>query len=162
MPLSWSFASREDDEGEFASFLCWDGDPSTPWIAEVQNYVHGWIFRDAKHVLAFRDLRGELVAVAAFDERVISVPIVAPVNHAGWHLLVVAIRLEDQGRGFSREVFDGVFEAMRTVDSERVLYTAYVHQANRSSVEACRRVGLLPFLRKDEQYWILLGEVSEP
>ncbi len=161
MPLSWSFTGHDDDD-EFGTFSCWDGDPSAPWVAEVENYVRAWALRDAQYVLTFRDDEGTLVAVAAFDKRVISVPIVEPIDHPGWHLLVVAIRLQDQRKGLSRDVFGGIFEAMRAVDSDRVLYTAYVHIANRSSVEACARVELLPFVQKDEHYWILLGEVPGP
>jgi RimJ/RimL family protein N-acetyltransferase len=156
--VSWSFA-RLEDEAEFASFSCWDGVAGTPWVEEVENYVRGWVLRDARHVVAVRSEDDELVAVAAFDERSIAVPLVAPVDHPGWHLLVVAIRLDHQGQGLSREVFDAVFEAMRRVDPERVLYTAYVHRENRASMRACARVGLLPFHPKDEHYHTLLGEV---
>jgi hypothetical protein len=160
--LTWSFARPEDDGDDFARFACWDGAPSTAWVAEVENYIRVWALRHAKYVVAFRNELGELVAVAAFDDRVIGVPLVNPVDHAGWHLLVIAIRLEDQRSGLSREVFDGVFAAMREVDPDRILYTAYVHRANRASFEACKRVDLLPLHLKDEHYWVLLGEVPEP
>lgn len=158
MALSWSFARREDED-EFAGFSCWDGAAGTPWVEEVENYVRGWVLRDARYVVALSNEDGELVAVAAFDERSIGVPLVAPVDHPGWHLLVVAVRLDQQNRGLSKEVFDCVFEAMRSVDPERVLYTAYVHRENRASMRACARVGLLPFHPKDEHYNTLLGEV---
>jgi hypothetical protein len=158
---TWSFASLNDDEDEFAAFTCWDSSPGAPWVEEVENYVRAWVLRDAPHVLALRNERGDLVAVAAFDERTISVPRVAPVDHPGWHLLVVAIRLEDQRRRLSREVFSAVFEAMREVDRERSLYTAYAHREHRASLRACKCVGLLPFWPKDNHYWILLGEVPE-
>lgn len=163
MTLTWSFARRDEgeDEDDFASFCCWDGSPSAPWVEEVENYVRGWVLRDARHVLALRNEDGELVGVAAFEERTIGVPLAAPVDHPGWHLLVVAIRLEDQRCGLSGDVFAAVFEAMRAVDANRVLYTAYVHRDNQASLRACGGVGLLPFQPKDDHYWILLGEVPE-
>jgi RimJ/RimL family protein N-acetyltransferase len=159
--LTWSFASRDGDGDEFAAFSCWDGSSDTPWVEEVENYVRHWVFRDAQHVLALRNENGDLVAVAAFAQRTIAVPLLAPVDHPGWHLIVVAIRLEDQRHGLSAEVFSAVFEAMRTVDPDRVLYTATAHRENVGSMRACERIDLLPFVLKDDHYWVLLGEVRE-
>jgi RimJ/RimL family protein N-acetyltransferase len=161
MGLTWSFASRNNDEEDFAAFSCWDGSPDDPWAQEVEDYIQWWVLRRARYAIALRNEHDELVAVAAFDERVIAVPLVAPVDHSGWHLLVMAIRLEDQRRGLSSEVFSAVFEAMRAIDPDRVLYTAYAHRDNRASLRAGERVGLLRLRPKDEHYWILLGEVPD-
>jgi RimJ/RimL family protein N-acetyltransferase len=159
LPLSWSFATVERDANDFAHFQCWNGDPGLPWVEEAENYVRAWVLRRSENVLAFRDEGGALVAVSAFDPRVILVPIVNPVEHPGWHLQVVAIRLDQQGHGLSREIFTGTFAAMKSVDPNRVLYTANVHKDNRPSLRAGAAVGLLQFRRKDAFYLELLGEV---
>jgi RimJ/RimL family protein N-acetyltransferase len=157
--LAWSFATRDRDEDSFARFHCWDGNSDAPWVEEVENYVRAWLLREAEHALAFRDDGGDFIAVAGFDPRTIFVPIVEPVAHPGWHLQVVAVRLESQRQGLSQEVFSGTFAAMREVDPGRVLYTATAHRENTASLRAAALAGLLPFRRKDEHYVELLGEV---
>jgi RimJ/RimL family protein N-acetyltransferase len=159
MDLQRIRATREDDEDDFASFSCWDGSTTTPWIEEAENHVRGWLLSNAKYALAFRDEEGHLVATSAFDERVISVPLVAPVDHPGWHLQVVAIDLEHQRRGLSRQILAQTLEAMHEFDPTRVLVTANVHREHRASLKVCARAGLTRFIPKDDQYWTLLGEV---
>jgi RimJ/RimL family protein N-acetyltransferase len=162
MDLKRAHASREVDEDAFASFSCWDGNPGTPWIEEAENYVRGWVLSNAQHVLTFRDTGGRLLAVSAFDERVISVPLVAPADHPGWHLQVVAIDLEHQHRGLARDVLDQTLDAMHELDPERVLVTAHAHRDHRASLKVCANAGLVRFIPKDADYWILLGEVPKP
>lgn len=158
MPLAVAFATFADD-AEFAAFCCWDGDDATPWAEEAENYVRGWALQHAEHVLAFRDNGGSLVAVSAFDRRVIAVPLVAPQDHPGWHLQVVAVDIDHQGRGVFGDVMSATYDAMRSLDPDRVLVTAHVHRDNEHSLKACRRHGLLPFVGLDEHYLVLLGEV---
>lgn len=162
MDLQRTRASRDDDEDDFASFSCWDGNPHTPWIEEAENYVRGWVLRSAKHVLAFRDKEGHLVATSAFDERVISVPLVAPVDHGGWHLQVVAVELGHQRLGLSRQIFTQTLEAMHELDPARSLVTASAHRDHHASLKACAQAGITPFFLKDAHYWVLLGEVPIP
>ncbi len=159
MSLHWSFASREHDESDFARFQCWDGDERLPWVEEAENYVRASVLRHSQYVLAFRDQNDDLLAVSAFDPRVVLVPIVNPIEHPAWHLQVMAIRLDQQRRGLSAGVFKGTFAAMRSVDPHRVLYTANVHKDNRPSLKAGVAVGLWPFQKKDDHYLELLGEV---
>jgi RimJ/RimL family protein N-acetyltransferase len=159
MPLSWSYASPNHDRDEYASFTCWDGADGTPWLEEVQTFIRHWVLTRVPYVVSFRAGNGDLVGVGAFEERNIYVPLVEPVQHEGWHLQVVGIRLEDQGKGLSRSVFRGIFEAMRQLDDGRVIYTAHVHKDNVPSIAACARVGLDLLRPKDTHYWILLGEV---
>lgn len=159
MALSWSYATPDDDTDEYREFNCWDGDDHFPWVEEVENFIRHWVLRKTPHVLSFRAADGELAAVAAFERRNIYVPLVDPELHAGWHLQVVAVRLEDQSNGLSRDIFTGVFEAMRQHDDERILYTAHVHRENGASIAACAKVGLDLLHPKDDHYWVLLGEV---
>ncbi len=160
MALHASFADA-DATDEFNRFRCWDGDPDTPWIEEAENYVRVSVLGDAEFVLAIRDDQEHLVAVAAFDYRIIEVPIVRPQQHAGWHLQVVALDLELQGMRLSGEVFQLVFDAMTQVDADRVLVTAHVHIKHAASLAACQRVGLTVLKPLDEHYDVLLGEVPK-
>jgi RimJ/RimL family protein N-acetyltransferase len=159
MALSWSYASSDHDREEYATFTCWDGADGTPWLEEVQTFIRHWVLTRVSYVLSFRDGTGGLVGVGAFEARNIYVPLVEPVQNAGWHLQVVGVRLDHQGKGLSRDVFRGIFEAMRQLDDERVIYTAHVHKDNAPSIAACARVGLDLLRPKDAHYWILLGEV---
>lgn len=161
MRLTRSFATREYDEDAFAAFSSWAGRDGEPWIEEADNYVRVSVLRHAAHVLAFRDAARDLVAVSAFDERTIAVPLAAPVDHPGWHLQVVAIRVEDQRKGLSQLIFQETFAAMRELDPERVLVTAHAHKDHFASISACRQAGIEAFYMKDDDYWMLLGEVPE-
>lgn len=147
------------NDADFAAFSCWDGDDATPWIEEAENYVRGFVLRRAENVLAFRTAENELVAVSAFDERTIHVPIVNPVAHDGWHLQVVAIDCDHQKRQLSRQIFEATFAAMRDRDPSRVYVTARVHKDHSNSAKACDAVGLSLLRPNDEHYLILLGEV---
>jgi RimJ/RimL family protein N-acetyltransferase len=162
MDLQRTFASREADADDFAAFSCWDGNPNAPWIEEAENYVRGWVLSNARHVLAFRDGEGHLVAVTACDERVVSVPLVAPADHPGWHLQVLAIELSYQRQGLSRDVLARTLDAMREIDPARALVTAHVHKDHDASLRSCAQAGLTRFFLKDDDYWVLLGEVPIP
>jgi hypothetical protein len=155
--LTWSLATDADAD-EFAQFACCQG-AREPWILEVENYVRGWVLRRAQYVLAHRNEAGTLLAVSAFDETVIGIPLVSPLDHPGWHLQVVAISLDHQNQGLSQEIFASTFNAMRQLDVDRVFVTANVHREHVMSHRACARVGLTPWIPLDDAYWILLGEV---
>jgi RimJ/RimL family protein N-acetyltransferase len=156
--LHRSFATRVLDTSEFAHFSCCPN-PGEPWVREAEDYVRGFVLGHATWVLAFRDEQNELVAVSAFDPRIIEVPLAQPVAHEGWHLQVVAIALQHQAQGLSRMVFEQTFEAMRDIAGHRVLVTANVHRAHTASRRAAARVGLLTLLPLDDDYLILLGQV---
>jgi hypothetical protein len=159
--VSWErlIATHAADADDFANFQCWNGDRATPWIEEVENYVRVSVLRAAVWSVAFRDEKGKLAAVAAFDPVPIEVPLCNPVVNPGWKLQVVAIRLEYQAQGHSQMVFRETFEAMREANPDRILVTASIHRKHTASLKACERVGIAPFLPKDEHYWIALGEV---
>jgi RimJ/RimL family protein N-acetyltransferase len=158
LKLHRSFATRVLDTDEFATFRCC-GEPEEPWVLEAENYIRGFVLGHATWVLSFRDASGELIAVSAFDRRVIEVPLIRPERHEGWHLQVLAVSLQHQGRGLAKQVFEGTFGAMREIASDRVLVTANVHRENAASRVAAERSGLLPLQPLDEHYWVLLGEV---
>jgi RimJ/RimL family protein N-acetyltransferase len=156
--LRRSFATRVQDADEFARFACCpSGGP--PWIREAEDYVRVSVLSHATWVLAFRDDDDALVAVSAFDPRVISIPLNEPVDHLGWHLQVVAVRLDRQRERLSQEVFARTFAAMREIAPERLLVTAHVHREHRASRTAAERAGLELLVPKDDHYWLLLGEV---
>jgi hypothetical protein len=142
--LAWqaSFATPEVDVDEFAAFRCWDGDKNKPWIEQVENYVRVRVLKAALHTLAFRDGRGELVAVSAFDPTPIEIPVIKPVVHLGWQLQVVAICQRHQRNGRSREVYEQTFAAMRDTNSARTFVTAKIHREHRASLAAANRAGL--------------------
>lgn len=156
--LTWSFAT-EDDTGEFSRFTCCADASAPPWVREADIYVRGWVLRRARYVLAHRNDAGALVAVSAFDETTIGIPLLSPLDHPGWHLQVVAISDDHQNQRLSREVFDNTFVAMSELDADRVFVTANVHGEHAVSLRACANVGLLPWIPLDDHYWILLGEV---
>jgi hypothetical protein len=52
-----------------------------------------------------------------------------------------------------------LFAAMRAEDQERVLVTAYVHEANDGGIRAAARLGITPLIPRDGGYLLLLGEV---
>lgn len=160
MALKRARATAADD-GEFAAFSCWDGDDSTPWIEEAENYVRGFVLREVEYTFAFRDDDDQLVAVSAFDRRSIVVPPADPVEHPAWQLQIVAITLGLQRQQLCREVFEMTFDAMRAADPKRVLVAAHVHNEHRASRRACEAVGLEYWFPKDDTYTILLGEVPE-
>lgn len=160
MALVWTFAGRDDD-GEFASFRCWDGDRQKPWVEEVENYVRAGLLRQpGMYVLAFRE-EGELVGVSAFYRRTIGLPALDPVDHDAWHLEVVAVRLDRQGESLSRVILEQTLAMMREEDPQRVLVVAVCHRENGAALAACERVGLLPFVQQDEHYWVLVGELPD-
>jgi hypothetical protein len=148
------------DREEFAEFECCKDDKPDPWVQEAETYVRGWVLDRAEYVLAHRNESGKLVAVSAFDKAVIGLPLMSPTDHPGWHLQVVAISKDDQGQRLSRDVFDATFQAMRRQNAERVFVTANVHQNHGLSLRACASVGLTPWIPLDDEYWVLLGEVS--
>jgi RimJ/RimL family protein N-acetyltransferase len=158
LALRRSFATRVLDADEFAGFRCCPN-PGEPWVQEAENYVRAFVLGHATWVLAFRDEQEELVAVSAFDPRIVEVPLAQPVAHEGWHLQVVAIAVEHQRQGVSRAVFDETFATMRDIAGHRVLVTANVHRDHVASRTAAERVGLLPLVPIDEHYWMLLGKV---
>lgn len=159
MALTRSFATLLDD-GDFAAFECC-GDDEAPYRKEPENYVRGRVLGKADHVVSFRDEFGELAAVASFDRTSIAIPGPDPEEAAAWKLQVVAIRSDLQGRSLSREVFAGVFAAMREV-SEYIDYViADVHRDNRPSREACARVGLDTYRERDEHFISLRGVLSK-
>jgi hypothetical protein len=150
-----------DDAIEFDAFACWDRDPAAVWAHEVENYIRGrllWRFENI--TLAFRE-DGELVAVSSFYPSVIGLPLVEPVEQPSWHLDVLAIRLERQRAGLAAEIFQQTFAEMRDEDQERILVTGFVHRENRPSFVACERAGLTRLTPRDDDYWIVLGEVPE-
>lgn len=157
--LTWSWAT-DDDAEEFEQFSC-SKENDEPWIQEVENYVRFWVLRRAQYVLCHRDGSGVLVAVSAFDEIAIGIPLVSPLDHPGWHLQVVAVTDGFQNQGFSQEVFQATFEAMGGIDLDRVFVTANVHREHDHSQRACGNAGLTPWIPLDENYWVLLGEVRE-
>lgn len=156
--LSWSWAGDADAE-EFAAFVCCDRETADPWVIEAENYVRGWVLGHADHVVAHRNEAGVLVAVTAFDHSVIGIPIRNPLDHPGWHLQVVAVSADQQNQGLSSEIVSGTFEAMRSVDRDRVYVTANVHRNNRASLTACDRAGIQLWYQRDDDYLVLLGEV---
>jgi RimJ/RimL family protein N-acetyltransferase len=157
--LIWSWAT-DDDAEEFEQFYC-TGANAQPWEQETENYVRFWVLRRARYVLCHRDESSALIAVSAFDENLIAMPVISPLDHPGWHLQVVAITVGHQNQGLSQEVFKGTFDAMKHVDPDRVFVTANVHQDHAFSRRACEKVGLSPWIRLDDAYWILLGEVAD-
>jgi acetyltransferase (GNAT) family protein len=158
MALERRVAGRADD-GEFAAFGCWNGDPGQPWAAEVENYVRGTLLRQPDtRILAFRE-EGELVAVSAYYKRTIGVPALNPTEHDAWHLEVVAIRLDRQGEGLSHEVIEQTLRAMREEDPGRVLVTAVAHRDNIGAFAACAHFDLLQYVQQDPDYWVLVGEL---
>jgi RimJ/RimL family protein N-acetyltransferase len=128
---------------------------------EAEDFVRGSVLRRVKYTLAFRDEQDALIAVSAFDERQIRVPVIDPVAHQGWHLQVVAIALPYQRLGISQMVFEETFAAMREIDESRIHVTANVHNEHRSSIKACAHVGLEYWIPKNEHFTILIGEVPE-
>jgi hypothetical protein len=160
MPLVRSFATYSADADAFAAFECWDGNTSTPWIEEVQDHVRAWALSHNRHVVAFRD-DDQLVAVAGFNPREISVPLVDPEVVPAWHLNVLAVTLSRQRRGMSSELLVGTFSAMREVDPGRDVFTVRVHESNAGSLALCVRHNLAPFPRRaDDPYIELLGDVD--
>jgi GNAT superfamily N-acetyltransferase len=150
-----------DDALEFASFECWDGDASAPWIHEVQNYIRGhllWRFENI--TLAFRD-EGRLVAVASFYPSTIGLPLVKPIEQPSWHLDVLAVQRERQRAGLAGAIFEQTFAVMRDEDPERVLVIGFVQRDNIPSFTACERAGLMRLIPRDGDYWIVLGEIPE-
>ena len=158
MKLRRSFAVTVGDAEEFASFSCCPDD-GPAWVREAENYVRVYALGHANWVLAFRDEADELVAVSAFDPRVIEIPLVAPVEHDGWHLQVVAIALPYQGQGLSAFVYSETFAAMREVSQQRELVTANVHSLHTASRRAAARAGLDTLVPIDDDYIRLLGVV---
>jgi RimJ/RimL family protein N-acetyltransferase len=156
------FADANQDRDEFAAFSCWDGDPGAVWAEEAENYVRGWVLGQALHTLAFREEDGALLAVSAFDPRVIAVPLLEPIEQPAWHLQCVAVRLEDQGRGLSEAIFRQTLSAMREMDPDRILVTANVHKRNLASLRACEKAGFSVFRSHGHSYVELLGEVTSP
>lgn len=73
----------------------------------------------------------------------------------------MAISLSRQGQNLSREVFDGIFSAMRDEDSDRILITGLVHIENVSSREAARRVGIDAFQPVEGGYIRVIGNVPD-
>jgi hypothetical protein len=156
--LASSFATAADRD-ELAQFVCWDGNPYEPWVEEAQNFVRAWMLSRTQHCLMTRGEARRLIAVAAFDPRVIGLPLVRPIDHNAWHIQVLAVSLPFQAHGLAASIFDQVFAAMRQLDPDRVLVTANVHRDNHHSLSACSKVGITPLVPVEEAYWLLLGEV---
>jgi hypothetical protein len=150
-----------DDATEFDAFACWDGDAAAVWAHEVENYIRGrllWRFENI--TLALRE-EGELAAVSSFYASTIGLPLVEPVEQPSWHLDVLAVQLQRQRVGLAAEVFEQTFAEMRTEDQDRILVTGFVHRDNAASFAACERAGLMRLIPRDNDYWIVLGEVPE-
>jgi RimJ/RimL family protein N-acetyltransferase len=158
--LVWSWADSTND-GEFSDFVCCEGPDAEPWVQQAELYVRAWVLREALPlVLTHRNEDGELVGVSAFERTVVGLPPATPedpVDHAGWHLLVVAVALDHRGSGLSQEVFAGTFEAMRQRDPDRYLVTANVHHQHHVSLRACANAGLTLWRPLDRDYWTLAG-----
>jgi RimJ/RimL family protein N-acetyltransferase len=154
-----SFATRADD-ADFAGFCCCQTGASA-WQVEVENYVRASVLGHAEEVLAFRDEEGELLAVSAFDRQQIDLPGAQPRELRGWHLQVVALRLDAQRNGHSAKVFTATFEAMRDLDKTRSVIRANVHKDNAASIKACSNAGFIELMPLDAEgdYWIWLGRV---
>jgi hypothetical protein len=128
-------------------------------VVEAEDYVRAWVLRRAQYVISHRDDAGALVAISAFDETVIGIPLLSPLDHPGWHLQVVAIAHDHQNQRLSLNVFRNTFQAMRDRDPDRVFVTANVHRNHVVSQHVCARAGLLSWIPLDQHYWVLLGEV---
>lgn len=160
MPWERSFATHAADADDFATFRCCDRDTTTPWIAEVEDYVRVSALRHAIHIVAFRDEARGLVAVSAFDPVTIELPRCSPIETPGWKLQVVAICLQHQAQGRSEEVFQQTYDAMREVNPDRALVTARVHREHQASRAAAERAGLTLLMTGDD-YHTVLGEVPK-
>lgn len=150
-----------DDAIQFDAFACWDRDPTTVWALEIENYIRArllWRFENI--TLAFRE-DGELVAVSSFYPSTIGLPLVEPIEQPSWHLDVLAIQLQRQRLGLAAEIFRQTFEEMQAEDPGRILVTGFVQRSNAASLIACGRAGLTPLIPRDDEYWIVLGEVPE-
>lgn len=126
--------------------------------------MRGSVLGHSEYVLAMRDEQGLLVAVSGFKRRLVEiVPVAQPIQQPGWHLHVMAVRLEHQQQEICGQAFVHTFDAMREIDDTRSLITAHVHKNHRPSLAACEKVGLEPLvpLGQDQDYWILLGRVPE-
>lgn len=152
-----SFASLEDDD-EFSTFECWDGVAPLPWVAEVHNYVRGWVLRQEPFVLAFREDQ-ELVAVSAFRPSSIDLPLAEPISRDAWHLAVVGVRLQHQGQGLCQSVIEETFSRMREQDPARSLVTAFIHEDNGPSLRACARAGLIELHRRMTPFVLTVAEI---
>jgi hypothetical protein len=88
-------------------------------------------------------------------------PLVEPIEQPSWHFDVLAIQLQRQRAGLASEIFRQTFEEMQDEDPARILVTGFVHRSNAPSLIACERAGLTPLIPRDDEYWIVLGEVPE-
>jgi RimJ/RimL family protein N-acetyltransferase len=158
MALTVASATLADD-ADFARFACWNQSDVEPWAEEVENYIRGTLLHQANnYTLTFR-AEDQLVAVASFYKSTIGLPLAYPADHPSWHLDVVAVTLQHQGSGHSLEVYQKTLQAMRDIDPDPILLTAFTHVDNHAAIESAKQIGLTPLCPRDDIYWILLGEL---
>lgn len=154
-------------------FSCWDGDEDEYWAHEAEYFIRQRAIAETYRTLVFRDHDGLVAAVSAFDKRGVRPNEAAKFVHDGWLLQVVGVRRDLQGgrvesdvascpgtMRVSEYVFRKTFERMRELDPTREVVTARVHEENRRSIEAARRVGLERTVREDADYWRMLGKAD--
>jgi len=159
MTLLPSRASLQDDAA-FAAFSCIaPGAPSTPWLEEVDNYIRAALLRASDlHVLAFRE-GDNLVAVSAFYESRIGIPVVQPADHPAWHLEVLAVAHQRHRNGIGLQVLDHTLATMQELDPHIVFVVARAHADNDASIRLCAKRDITLFL-PDGAYQVLLGELK--
>ena len=148
----------ERDQDSLARFCCWNSDPEYWRTLEVENHIRGFVLSNSENVVLFED-EGELLAVSAFGRTTIGIPLVDPRHQPCWHVDLVAVTLDRQSQGLSREVFAGTFERMRELDPQCFLITGLIHENNLASLNAAQKVGIMPFTPAGDGYWRVLGEV---
>jgi GNAT superfamily N-acetyltransferase len=160
------FNAGPDDDPEFSTFTCWDGDPEKWWAQEAQNAIRNWILRpwlvglQKATVFKWCD-DGELIAVAAIGTRILTYPALEPRDHDVGHIDVLAVSLARQRSGVSRVVFAELIDLFR--EDERVLagVTADVHEDNIAALAVAAEHGITKYRPKDDDgYWILFGALA--
>jgi ribosomal protein S18 acetylase RimI-like enzyme len=160
------FYAGPDDDPEFTTFTCWDGDPEKWWAQEAQNSIRNWILRPwlvgLPEATAFKWCDdGELVGVAAIGTRVLTYPQVAPRDHVVGHIDLLAVSLPHQREGVSRVVLGELIDLFREDGLVLAGVTADVHQDNTAALAAAAEFGITKYLPKDDDgYWILFGELE--
>jgi hypothetical protein len=160
MALGCAVATLATDLEACAAFRCWDGDPNTPWVKEVEEYVRVKALHYSQNCRAFREKEGgEVVAFSAFGRREVHIPLLGGTPEPCWHMDVAAVSLDRQRDGLSHEVFESTFATMRELDSGLAFVTAWVHKDNVASVKACAAVDLDYYYMAQSSYACLLKEL---
>ena len=153
------FPAGRDDDGQFAGFTCWDGDPAKPWALEAQNYIRGYVLRHSG-IRVFKWCEGDsLVAVVSFGTRTLGLPLVEPTDYKVWHLEVTGVSVTRQGEGLGALVLRETLDVLSAEDPDRVLVTANVHKANLHAIRTLATAGITPLVPMDDAYWTFLGEL---